>query len=329
MKSILLLDTSVGTMNIGDEIIMKCIRDSLVNITKDAFVLTLPTHVPAFHWYQTIRRSTGVQEFSNINYKFVCGTNLLTMDMFTRYPQWDVNIFNYKPLKNSILVGVGAGKGSEVKAYTKYLYKKVLSHEFVHSVRDERTKNIMDSMGFKSINTGCATLWSLTPEFCRQIPSKKSDSVIFTLTDYSKNGSADQLLIDTLVSSYKKVYFWPQQFGDIPYFSTFKNIENIEVVPPNIDDYSRILKTDIDYVGTRLHGGIYAMRHKKRSIIIIVDERAREMNKSFNLNCIERDELTRLKDIVNSEFRTDIKVNYDSVNTWLSQFISDSSERLA
>lgn len=36
------------------------------------------------------------------------------------------------------------------------------------------------------------------------------------------------------------------------------------------------------------------MKHKKRSIIITVDHRAREMNKSYNLNYTERKEIDKL-----------------------------------
>ena len=115
--------------------------------------------------------------------------------MLTHFPQWNINLFNYQPLKGSILVGVGAGKGSKVNTYTKILYSKVLSHRFIHSVRDERTKDILEDMGFKAINTGCASLWLLTPEFCKDIPTTKADEVVFTLTHHAKNFEKDHFLI--------------------------------------------------------------------------------------------------------------------------------------
>lgn len=320
MENVLLLDTSVGSLNKGDEIIMRCIRNQLSEITKNKFTLTLPTHVSPFHWYQVARGSNRVKIYSNARYKFVGGSNLLTMDMLTHFPQWNINIFNYGPLKGSILVGVGAGKGSKINTYTKILYKRVLSHDFIHSVRDERTKYFLEDMGFKVINTGCATLWSLTPEFCRDIPTEKSDSVIFTLTHHDKDVINDQFFIDIMNRNYKNVFFWVQDSEDLRYFNTLKNTEKIKIIPPTVDDYEKILKTDVDYIGTRLHGGIYAMRHKKRSIIIAIDERAQGMSESYNLNTIHRDNFKNLEKMINSKIITDVNVNYNAVNEWLNQF---------
>ncbi|MFC9414315.1 polysaccharide pyruvyl transferase family protein [Bacillus mobilis] len=320
MDNVLVLDTSVGSLNKGDDIIMKCVRYQLSDITKSAYILTLPTHVSPFHWYQVARGSHRVKLYSNAKYKFVGGSNLLTMDMLTHFPQWNINMFNYGPLKGSILVGVGAGKGNKINAYTKMLYKKVLSHEYIHSVRDERTKKFLEEMGLKALNTGCATMWSLTPEFCKEIPTEKSDSVIFTLTHHLKDLVKDQLLIDVLRRNYKDVYFWIQDASDFLYFESLSNTEDIKVVPPNIEAYEKVLNTDIDYIGTRLHGGIFAMRHKKRTIIISIDERARGMSETYNLNLIERADFDNLEKMINSKIITDVKVNFEVVNQWLKQF---------
>ncbi|WP_430509943.1 polysaccharide pyruvyl transferase family protein [Gottfriedia solisilvae] len=321
MENVLILDTSVGSANKGDDIIMKCVRHHLLDITKDNYVYTLPTHVSPFHWYQVARKSYRVQTFSNAKYKFVGGSNLLTMNMLTHFPQWNINLFNYGPLAGSILVGVGAGKGDKINKYTKMLYNKVLSHKYIHSVRDERTKKILEDMGFKAINTGCATLWSLTPEFCKEIPKGKSDSVVFTLT-YNPDGplKEDQLLIDTLNKNYKNVHFWIQGDQDLNYLKHFNNIKNIHIIPPTVDDFDRILNTDVDYIGTRLHGGIFAMRHKRRAIIIAIDERARGMSDTYNINSIDRNDLGNLEIMINSDFATEVNVDFNKVNAWLSQF---------
>lgn len=320
MDNILLLDTSVGSLNKGDDIIMRCIRYQLLDITKNKFILTLPTHVSPFHWYQVARSSNRVNIYSNARYKFVGGTNLLTMNMFTHFPQWNINIFNYGPLRGSVLVGVGAGKGNKINTYTKILYKKVLSQEYIHSVRDERTKKFLEEMGFKALNTGCATLWTLTPEFCKEIPTTKSDSVIFTLTHHSRDVIYDQLLIDIMNKNYKNIYFWIQDADDLEYLKTLNNIENIKIVPPSVDEYEKILNTDVDYIGTRLHGGIFAMRHKKRAIIIAIDERAQGMSETYNLNTIQRKDFVNLEKIINSEIVTNVNVDFEKVNMWKKQF---------
>lgn len=322
MENVLLMDTSVGSLNKGDDIIMECVRSQLKGITKDSYLLTLPTHVSPFHWYQVARKSNRVKIYSNAKYKFVGGSNLLTMDMMTHFPQWNINIFNYGPLKGSVLVGVGAGKGDDINSYTKYLYRKVLSHNYIHSVRDERTKRILENIGFKAINTGCATLWSLTSEFCSQIPVDKAKNVVFTLTHHSKDNKNDQLLINILKENYDNVHFWIQDAEDLKYFKTLKNIDAIDIIPPTVEDFENVLQSDVDYIGTRLHGGIYAMRHKKRTIIIGIDERARGMNETYNLNMIEREDLHSLGDLIHSKVITNVQINTQAINTWFGQFVS-------
>jgi polysaccharide pyruvyl transferase WcaK-like protein len=241
--------------------------------------------------------------------------------MLTHYPQWNINLFNCKPLSGSILVGVGAGAGEHKDWYTRRLYRKVLNHNYYHSCRDERTKQYVENiLGLKAINTGCVTMWMLTPDFCRSIPTTKSDKVVFTLTN-GKYDERDQILIDTLKRSYKDVYFWPQGISDYDYLHAYNNIDGITILPASKQAYDRFLTDfDTDYVGTRLHGGIYAMRHKRRSIIIIIDERAREINRSNNLVCLEKNDITQLEGIINSEIETKIRMDYAKINSWKEQF---------
>ena len=71
--------------------------------------------------------------------------------MLRPMPTWNINIFNYGLFKNTICLGVGLGVNSKkVNFYTKFLYKKVLSSEFVHSVRDENTKKFFRKAWFQS-----------------------------------------------------------------------------------------------------------------------------------------------------------------------------------
>ena len=63
------------------------------------------------------------------------------------------------------------------------------------------------------------------------------------------------------------------------------------------------------------------MRHKRRAIIIAIDERAREINKSNNLNCIEKDDLDKLPGLIDSEFETRVKMPFDEIERWKNQFV--------
>lgn len=322
MKNILLLDTSVGSQNKGDDIIMECVRKELEPLLKNNFEYTLPTHVSPFHWYQVWRNSLRVRSYANCDLKFVGGSNILCKNLLTHYPQWNINLFNCEPLAGSICVGVGAGAGEQRNNYTRRVYRKILSHDYYHSVRDERTKKYVEEyLGLKAINTGCVTMWMLTPEFCKSIPTKKSDSVVFTLTKRGYFEESDQFLIDTLCNKYESVYFWPQGMYDYEYFKRLRNIQSIKVLSASKQAYDDFLtNNDTDYVGTRLHGGIYAMRHGRRAIIIALDERAREIHKANHLNCIDSDNMSELPSYIDSEIYTEVEMNYNAINRWKSQF---------
>ena len=322
MKRVLLLDTAVASDNKGDDIIMDCVRKELQFILKDSFEYTLPTQVSAFHWYQVWRNSSRLNSYAECDLKFIGGSNILCKNLLTHFPQWNINWFNCKPMMGSIGVGVGAGAGEASNWYTRKMYQRVLSHDYYHSVRDERTKRYLEDLGLKAINTGCVTMWMLTPEFCKTIPAKKSNRVVFTLTAYTIARAVDEKIINTLVDNYDEVYFWPQGLRDYQYLKSFKNTEKIQVLTASKDAYDEFLtKNDTDYVGTRLHGGIYAMRHRRRSIIVAIDERAREINKVNHLNCIDKNDIEALPDFLNSEFETCVRMDFDAINRFKSQFI--------
>lgn len=164
-------------------------------------------------------------------------------------------------------------------------------------------------------------MWALTPEFCKQIPHKKAPSAIITLTALEEANPNEQTMIDIVVKNYDKVYCWIQGDRDLDYFNQFNNTESIELIPPNVKAYEEILNNcDVDYIGTRLHGGVYAMRHKKRAIIIAIDERAKEINASNNLNCLMINEMDKLEAMIQSEFETKIIMPFEEITRWKSQF---------
>lgn len=322
MKTVLLLNPAIGTDNIGDYIIYECVCSEMAEIFRQAFVKEIPTQMPAFHSYAVWRNSFAVQNYATCDYKFIGGSNILAKDMRTHYPQWNVNIFNCKPLANSVCIGVGAGAGEHTDAYTTHLYRKILSHSYYHSVRDERSKRyVEDVLGLKAINTGCVAMWALTPDFCVQIPAKKANNVVFTLTARTQVDPRDQMLIDTLKREYDHVSFWIQGDKDEAYFNMFSNTDGIEVIPPHKAAYEAVLmRNNIEYVGTRLHGGIYALRHKKRAIIISIDERARSISADTGLITIEKDTLDGLSSLINSEFETKLNIPFDEIARWKEQF---------
>lgn len=323
MKNYAIFDTSVGSMNVGDQIINNSFNINMKDVYGNGFVVRYGTHIPTSHFYQNNKYNRFYRYIKSCTAKFIVGTNILSNNMLEPWPNWNVNIFNCSPYRDSILVGCGYAAGSDrVNLYTKLLYSKILSKDMIHSVRDERTKRILNKLGYKAINTGCVTMWGLTKDHCNKIPAKKHKNVIFTLTDYKKDTQYDQCLIDILNENYEKVYYWIQGSGDLEYIKTLKHTENIIMVNPNLEDYKKtLIENDIDYVGTRLHAGVYAMQNFVRSIILIVDNRARDMKETYNLPAIERNEIKeKLKDMIKSEYETRINIDEEKIREWKEQF---------
>ena len=108
----------------------------------------------------------------------------------------------------------------------------------------------------------------------------------------------------------------------MPYFKTLKNVEDVEIVAPALEAFAEVLdNNDIDYVGTRLHGGVFAIQRKKRTIIITIDNRTRNINKINNLNVIERENIDKLETLIKSSFKTEVRVDHEAVNKWRNQFL--------
>ncbi|MDO4611330.1 MAG: polysaccharide pyruvyl transferase family protein [Candidatus Saccharibacteria bacterium] len=323
MKNVTLFNPACGSQNLGDHIIDEATKRELAFLLQDSFVVEYPTHTPVVHWYQRTTKNAIIKFCEEANLKLLSGTNILKYNMRRLHPDWNISLFSIKPYKGVILAGVGSGVDRKhITPYTKFLYKRFLNQHYIHSTRDERTKNMLIELGFKAINTGCPTLWQLTKEHCKKIPTKKAPNAIFTLTDYWRDYEKDQDLINILNKNYKNVYFWIQGSKDYEYFKVFKNTSKIKIINPTLEDYRHTLQTlDADYVGTRLHGGIFAMQNFKRAIILAIDNRTRDMQETYNLNVVERDEINeKLEPLIHSKIITDVHVNFDNINEWKRQF---------
>ncbi len=322
MESIVLFDPSIRSLNLGDHIIMDSAEKQLADITRGRFTLKCATHAPAVTFYQNTRRNPRMRFYDEAKYKFICGSNLLWRRLSIPRPTFNINPFNCMPYEGSILLGVGSDSGKkEMDGYTRRLYRKVLSSEYAHSTRDDKTKAIVESLGLKAINTGCPTMWGFTEEFCADVPADKAEDVVFTLTDYSRDADRDREMIRILKRNYRNVSMWLQGAFDEEYLDELGEREGIRLVGPSLGEFSEALSGDsVDYVGTRLHAGMYALQHKRRSIILIVDNRVRSMKASYGINCLEREDVASLDALINSKVPTRMNINEEAINSWLSQF---------
>ncbi|MBN2850377.1 MAG: polysaccharide pyruvyl transferase family protein, partial [Erysipelotrichaceae bacterium] len=214
MKQIVLWSPSVSSLNLGDGVITDGVKKQIGFLLKGNMVVEVSTHLPLNAYYGRF--------FREFDYKFVCGSNLLKSSFFGLNAQWDIKPWQKKMVGPAILVGAGWWRyGNKPNLYTRLLLRGVLSRKYVHSVRDQYTEDILRSIGIDNVvNTGCASMWDLTPEHCAQIPREKAKNVVFTLTDYRTDTKNDTLLIEGLLRNYETVYFWPQGSGDARYFES-------------------------------------------------------------------------------------------------------------
>ncbi len=313
MKRVVLYDPSVSSLNLGDQIIVEAAYEHLQPVLKGAFEVRVSTHLPVSLRFSPLLR--------NADAKFVLGTNLLMGRSRRGFRQWDVNAINARWLGPTVLMGVGWWKyGSRTSPYTAHLYRSILDPNALHSVRDDYTASLLREIGIKNVvNTGCPTMWNLTPEHCHSIPTKKASSVVTTVTDYHKDPSNDRSMLQMLAEVYDHVSVWPQGYFDGDYLNQVtQGIHRVSVLDPSLAAYNQALSSDVDYVGTRLHAGIRALQLGRRSIILQVDNRAAEMAKNFGIVTIPRGHNSTLRSKIESDFATELNIPWERISLWKS-----------
>jgi len=317
-QAIGVLDTSIASENYGDFLIMDACR----RILDDNF--------PSAHKiFFTSHEKLGIKSYrlqKSVAYNIACGTNLLHSHM-SLIKQWHVGIKDVLFLKPVVLLGVGwrSKKSRKTDIYTKWLLKKLLSRDHIHSVRDSYAEEKLKEIGIHNVvNTACPTMWHLDAAHCSQIPAEKGENVVLVLTDYSQSREDDRQLINMLREEYKKIYLWCQGRRDYQYFCSLTDLTGIHVLDANVKPYNELLadpSISVDYVGTRLHAGIRALQYKRRASIIGVDHRALEKGKNFNLPVIDRySSLERLRGFVREKRATEIFLPEEHIQSWLDQF---------
>jgi len=269
------------------------------------------------------RQSLGYVRKSD--FTFFGGTNSLSSQM-NKYSQMGFRLSDLLFIKNKLtLLGVGWWQyQAKPNLYTRFFLKNLLSRNILHSVRDSYTKQMLGGIGVSNVvNTSCPTTWNLTVKHCEQIPLTKSENVLITLTDYNQLKQLDEKFLELIFSNYKKVFYWIQGSGDLKYINSFTNIDRnrLCVIPPKLHLYDEILKNeDVDYIGTRLHAGIRAIQHKKRSLILAIDNRAKEISKDINLNIADRDDFSAISSFISNSYETKLNIPFNDIEKWKGQF---------
>ena len=313
-KNLAIFDTSIGSSNLGDTIICDYCNGFLKDVLPKEQPFRVPTHVKP--------RVTDIRNLACYKNKILCGTNIISPDIGF-YFGWKMpkHLFGYF---NIITLAVGLGCYSkEITKKSAYLYRIILSKKSLHSVRDSYTEQMFRKMGIHNvINTGCVTLWKLTPDFCAEIPVTKASKVITTITDYHRDFRADREMLEILAKNYDTIYIWPQGENDLEYINGLIDTSKVTIVDRNLEAYRKILRQgDVDYVGTRLHAGIDALNHKVRSIVIAIDNRAIELGRDVNLPLVHRNQIgDYLQLLITSAWETKLNIPWENIDRWKEQF---------
>ncbi|MFZ5615888.1 MAG: polysaccharide pyruvyl transferase family protein [Pseudomonadota bacterium] len=312
-RTITLLDTSVSSTNVGDEIIMEAVRKQLAPALAGDYVNRVASHE------RMSAKSRGM--ISKSDFVIAGGSNLLSSHVGLR-SVWKLSPLDATLGRKFVMMGVGwyHDQGAP-DPYTAWLFKSLFSRDRPHSVRDGYSKAKLNSLGFDNvINTGCPTLWELAPDVNETTPKTKARNVVTTLNTYMKDRAADAALLELLQKKYERVFAWVQTYSDQDYLKQL--FPAIELVAPNLPAYDALLVDgiDLDYVGNRLHAGIRALQKKRRTVIIEIDNRAREMGKDFNLPTVKRDDLAALEAMIDRPSALKIALPRDDIGRWLDQW---------
>lgn len=335
------LENNNGTpsANLGDLIIQEAVDREINNLFGKCEIIRIATH--------TYPDTEHIELARSCSFILVGGTNLLHSHM-KKYRQWAILLKQKMRIQRAILFGVGWRSYEDAPDfYTTISLKALLSNSHIHSVRDNYTKMQLQSVGIKNvINTGCPTMWPLRHIKSDDIPQRKSENALVMLTDYSKEPTLDIKLLELALSQYKKVFIWSQGRGDIQYVCDLLSTLNFPaiVLGNNLDKYvyslieddrfpiivlehsiqvfKNLLNSQIpfDYIGTRLHGGIKCLLSKRRSLIIEIDNRAKEIARETKLPTASRADFDAMKRWINEPYVTNFEIDINSINAWKHQF---------
>jgi hypothetical protein len=311
-------DTAIDSDNLGDGIIMDSVWKVLKDLFPQAEFLRTPTH----------RRATlaEIRAGRRAPLSIVGGTNILKSHMLIR-GNWRITPLDYLSWRNIVLMGVGWQQyGGESDAATRLFFRTVLSKTGLQSVRDMHTHGHLRQHVPGVIYTGCPTMWEFNELKCRKIAVRKARDAIFAVTYYRPAPAEDRRLFELLKRKYERVYFWPQQALDVPYMREL-GVSGFVPIRPDVAEYDRLLaEGDVDFVGARLHGGIRALQHGRRALIIPVDNRATEIGKSTALPVISREDIGAIERWIDDPQPTRIDMPWAAIERWKAQFSSQAAD---
>lgn len=302
--------------NIGDQIISRAVNRELRGMFGETTeILGLPSHA--------FPTSSSLKKMEDVDYVFVGGSNLLYFRLWWR-ASWRIGLQGVLHYRNLVLLGVGWGAYAiKPSAYGRWICRRILSQTHEHSVRDEYTRRkATDGLEIpRVLNTACPTMWRLSPDLVGSIRTTKGKECIFSLTDYAQDPASDGQMLRTLKASYAgRLLFWPQGDGDIEYCRSLGY--DGKVLDRSLKSFESILRggVDFDYVGTRLHAGVFCLEHRVRTLIVSIDNRAAEIGRDTGLPLVQRGDTGALEAWLRGSVDCKVVLPAEAIERWKAQF---------
>ncbi|MGQ3100391.1 MAG: polysaccharide pyruvyl transferase family protein [Sphingopyxis solisilvae] len=318
MDTITIVDTSISTDNVGDEIIMDAVDEIVREMFPSAYIFRVPSHdALSERTREFVRKSTWC---------FIGGTNLLS-SVINSWNLWRLDQLAANAFGSSRTVCLGTGWNDYMESPTpesKNLLTTALSSEYIHAVRDKYTQNHLNSIGISSVFTSCPTTWFLTPDFCLKIPNAKAKTAIITLSAWRADIELDRAWVDVVRKHYDEVFFFCQMQDDFEYLAAL-GFDDIKTVAATVQAFDRFLiEHDVDFIGTRLHGGIRALQKGRRALILSIDNRAAEMGRDTGLPVLPRSDRAAIGTWIAGSLPLAITLPDNAIASWKRQFLPEA-----
>lgn len=306
---IAVLDPSLATDNLGDEVIYEAVEDVLFSLFPAAFL-----HRIASHERMSDRSHTVLRKASLV---FVAGSNLLPPDG----GQWRITLDDAALCCDIVVLGAGWQHDSTVfNRRSEKLTRRVLSGRRIHAVRDAKARDNLASLGLRVLNTSCPSLWSLDAAATARIPESRAPEAVVAVTAYRNTPEADAAFLRLMTECYRKVWFYPQMADDIPHLERI-GFGHLPRIRASTAAYTRFLaENDVDYVGSRLHGGIRALQRGKRTLVLAVDNRARDIAAHTGLPSAPHGDLAAIRAWIETPAPTRLALPEAEIAAWKAQF---------
>lgn len=302
-----ILDPSIASRNLGDEIIAQSARRELSDLFADEEMVSLPTH--------RIWSRKELKSARQCDFFLFAGSNVFAHKFPLNF-QWILGLKSFIVLRGRVsFFGVGLWQDGTFTRLSSLLWRQILS-ENTHSVRDNLSREHLEKLGKRSLFTSCPTTWRL-PEIIEF--SQTNQKCIVTLTDYNQDSHRDKAWLAQASSFYQELVLWPQGRGDEAYLESLGL--KMKSLHGNLEAFESALETGgYDYFGTRLHGGVFALQRGVRSVIVEVDNRAREMGKDLGLPVYKAHESERISKALKSP-HVSIRLPSSEIEQWKQELL--------